>query len=111
VGVAFGAGWSPCIGPILGSILMYAASEAQVSRGLVLLGAYSLGLAIPFLLAAVAIERFLVAFQAVRRHLVWVERVAGAVLVVVAALMITNYMSVITNVLQGWTPAALRRFL
>jgi cytochrome c-type biogenesis protein len=111
VGVAFGAGWSPCIGPILGSILMYAASEAQVSRGLVLLAAYSLGLAIPFLLAAVAIERFLVAFQAVRRHLVWVERVAGAVLVIVALLMITNYMSVITNVLQGWTPAALRNRL
>jgi cytochrome c-type biogenesis protein len=108
VGVAFAAGWSPCIGPILGSILTYAASQADVTRGVVLLGAYSLGLAVPFVIAAVAIEWFLSAFQAVRKHLVWVERVAGALLVVVGILMITNYLSVITNFLQAWTPAALR---
>ncbi len=111
VGVAFGAGWTPCIGPILGSILTYAATQAQVSRGVALLGAYSMGLAVPFVLSAVAVERFLAAFAVIRRHLVWVSRVSGAVLVVVAILMITDYMSVLTGVLQGWTPTALKQRL
>lgn len=111
VGVAFGAGWTPCIGPILGSILTYAATQQELSRGVILLGAYSLGLAVPFVIAAVAIEWFLTAFQAVRRHMLWVTRVAGAVLVVVAVLMITDYMAVLTGALQGWTPTALRNLL
>jgi len=111
VGIAFGAGWTPCIGPILGSILTYAATQAQVSRGVALLGAYSLGLAVPFVLAAVAVERFLAAFAIVRGHIFWVSRVAGAVLVLVAVLMISDYMSVLTGVLQGWTPNALKQLL
>jgi cytochrome c-type biogenesis protein len=82
-----------------------------VSRGVALLAAYSLGLAVPFVLAAVAVEWFLTAFQAVRRHMVWVTRVAGAVLVLVAFLMITDYLTVLTGILQGWTPTALRNFL
>jgi cytochrome c-type biogenesis protein len=111
VGIAFGAGWTPCIGPILGSILTYAATQNDVSRGVALLGAYSLGLAVPFVLSAVAIEWFLRAFDAIKRHMVWVTRVSGALLVVVALLMITDYMTVITGTLQGWTPAALRNLL
>ena len=111
VGVAFGAGWTPCIGPILGSILTYAASQGDLSRGVLLLAAYSLGLAIPFILAAVAMERFLSAFHVLKRRMVWVNRVSGAVLVVVAMLMITNTMVAITNSLQGWTPAVLRNLL
>ena len=111
VGVAFGAGWTPCIGPILGSILTYAASQGDVSRGVLLLAAYSLGLAIPFVLAAVAMERFLTAFHVLKRRMVWVNRVSGAVLVVVAMLMITNTMVAITNSSQGWTPAVLRNLL
>ena len=111
VGIAFGAGWTPCIGPILGSILTYAATQAEVSRGVALLGAYSLGLALPFVIAAVAVERFLEAFAVIRRHLVWVTRTAGAVLVVVALLMITDYLTVLTSILQGWTPNALKQLL
>jgi cytochrome c-type biogenesis protein len=111
VGIAFGAGWTPCIGPILGSILTFAATEGEVSRGAVLLAAYSLGLAVPFLLAAVAIERFLVAFNAIKRHMVWVTRVSGALLVVVAVMMITDYMSVLTGLMRGWTPDALKNLL
>jgi cytochrome c-type biogenesis protein len=111
VGFAFGAGWTPCIGPILGSILTYAATQGEVSRGVVLLGAYSLGLAVPFVLAAVAIERFLVAFDAIKRHMVWVTRISGALLVVVAVLMITDYMSVLTGALRGVTPAFLKNLL
>jgi cytochrome c-type biogenesis protein len=111
VGIAFGAGWTPCIGPILGSILTYAATQGSVSRGVVLLGAYSLGLAVPFVLAAVAIERFLQAFDAIKRHMVWVTRVSGLLLVAVALLMITDYMSVLTGWLRGWTPDALKNLL
>ncbi|MDB4874597.1 MAG: cytochrome c biosis protein transrane region [Gemmatimonadetes bacterium] len=111
VGIAFGAGWTPCIGPILGSILTYAASQGDLSRGVVLLGAYSLGLAIPFVLAAVAMERFLSAFSVLKSRMVWVNRLSGAVLVVVALLMITNYLVVITNAMQGWTPDFLRNVL
>ena len=111
VGLAFGAGWTPCIGPILGSILTYAATQADLSRGVALLGAYSFGLAIPFVLAAIALERFLRAFSRLRQHLVWVNRLSGAMLVLVALLMITNYLTVITSLLQGWTPAALRNLL
>jgi cytochrome c-type biogenesis protein len=111
VGVAFGAGWTPCIGPILGSILTYAAQQADLTRGLVLLGAYSLGLAVPFVLAAVLMERFLTAFEALRSRMVWVNRVSGAVLVVVGLLMISNYLIVITNVMQRWTPSALKNLL
>src|SRR5690349_12048506 len=108
VGIAFGAGWTPCIGPILGSILTYAATQAEVSRGVGLLGAYSLGLAVPFVLAAVAIERFVAVFQRMRSGMVWVSRISGALLVVVAVLMLTDYLTVITGVLQAWTPAALK---
>jgi len=111
VGVAFGAGWTPCIGPILGAILTYAASQADVSRGVMLLGAYSLGLALPFVLAAVAIERFVALFQRMRAGMVWMSRISGAMLVIVAVLMITGYMTVITGVLQSWTPAALKNLL
>ena len=111
VGLAFGAGWTPCIGPILSSILAYAATQAELSRGLLLLGAYSLGLAVPFVLAAIAVEWFLRAFERLRAHMIWVTRFSGALLVVVGVLLITNYLTVITAVMQAWTPAALRGVL
>src|SRR5690606_26634929 len=90
VGIAFGAGWSPCIGPILGAILTMAANEADLGRGLTLLLTYSLGLAVPFLLAAVMVERFLAFFAKHRGKMVWVNRIAGALLVLVGVLMVTN---------------------
>jgi len=108
VGIAFGAGWSPCIGPILGGILTYTATQAELQRGLVLLGAYSLGLAIPFVIAAVAVERFIAVFQRYRSRLIWVDRVAGVLLIVVGVLMLTNYMTALSGYLQGLTPNALR---
>jgi cytochrome c-type biogenesis protein len=108
VGVAFGAGWTPCIGPILGAILTYNLSAADTGRGTVLLAAYSLGLAVPFVLAAVAIPQFLAAFRRLRAHLGVVSRVSGALLVAVGLLMVTNYFGVITTLLQGFTPDAIR---
>jgi cytochrome c-type biogenesis protein len=104
VGIAFGAGWSPCIGPILGAILTMAANEADLQRGMVLLGAYSLGLAVPFLLAAVMVERFLAAFAKLRNRMVWVNRFAGALLILVGVLMVTNRFTMLATWLQAWTP-------
>src|SRR5207342_800108 len=81
VGMAFAAGWTPCIGPILGGVLTYTASSADLNRGLILLLAYSLGLALPFLLAALMIDRFMSLFQRYRGALVWMSRASGLLLV------------------------------
>ena len=108
VGAAFGAGWTPCIGPILGSILTVTAGTAELPRGLALLGAYSLGLAVPFVLAAVAVERFLAAFKRIRPYLGAVTRVSGVLLVVAGVLMITGYFTALAQSLQALTPDALR---
>lgn len=108
VGMAFAAGWTPCIGPILGGVLTYTASSADLNRGLVLLFAYSLGLAVPFLLAALMIDRFMDLFQKYRGALVWISRASGALLVLVGILMITGSMTMLSAWLQGFTPEALR---
>lgn len=108
VGMAFAAGWTPCIGPILGGVLTYTASSADLDRGLVLLFAYSLGLAVPFLLAALMIDRFMDLFQRYRGALIWISRASGALLIIVGILMITGSMTVLSAWLQGFTPDALR---
>lgn len=108
VGMAFAAGWTPCIGPILGGVLTYTASSSDLNRGLLLLFAYSLGLAVPFVLAAVMIDRFMTLFQKYRGALVWMSRISGVLLIAVGVLMITDSMTVITSWLQQWTPEVLR---
>jgi cytochrome c-type biogenesis protein len=108
VGVAFGAGWTPCIGPILGAILTYNLSAADTGRGTALLAAYSLGLAVPFVLAAIAIPQFLAAFRRIRAHLGTLSRVSGVLLVAVGVLMLTSYFTALSSVLQQWTPDAIR---
>jgi len=107
-GMAFGAGWTPCIGPILGSILLYTSSQADFGRGLSLLLAYSLGLAIPFLVAAGALEAFLGWFQRFRKYIGWVERIAGALLVVVGVMMMFGLFTLLSGWLQGLTPEFLK---
>jgi cytochrome c-type biogenesis protein len=106
--MAFAAGWTPCIGPILGAVLTYTASSADLNRGLVLLSAYSLGLAVPFVLAALMIERFMHLFQKYRGFMVWTSRVAGALLIVVGVMMLTDTMRLLTQWLQPFTPEFLR---
>jgi len=108
VGMAFAAGWTPCIGPILGAVLTYTASSADLNHGLGLLLAYSLGLAVPFLLAAVMIDRFVVVFQRYSRAMAWTSRIAGGLLVVVGILMVTDQMRVLSQWLSGLTPELLR---
>ena len=108
VGIAFGAGWTPCLGPILGAILTYTAATADLSRGLPLLLAYSLGLALPFLLAAVAVERFLATVTRFRPYLARVSQVSGVLLILVGTLMMFDMFTIMGTYLQSMTPAALR---
>jgi cytochrome c-type biogenesis protein len=111
VGMAFGAGWTPCIGPVLGGILGLAATSSDVSRGMQLLAVYSAGLAVPFLIAAVAVESFLDWFQRFRRYLPWVMRLSGILLIVVGALLVTGEFTRLAGWLQGLTPDFLREQL
>ena len=104
VGIAFGAGWTPCLGPILSSILLYTSTQADFTRGMWLLLAYSLGLAVPFLLSAVAIERFTAFFQRMRRQMVWISRASGVVMIVIGVMLVTNYFTVLASWLTTLTP-------
>jgi cytochrome c-type biogenesis protein len=108
VGMAFAAGWTPCIGPVLGAILGLAATSDDLTRGMLLLGFYSAGLAVPFLLAAWGVESFLGWFQRFRRYLPWVMRASGALLVFVGVLLLTGEFTRLAGWLQGLTPEALR---
>jgi len=90
IGIAFAFGWTPCIGPILGAILALAAQEETISSGTLLLAVYSLGLGVPFLIAAAFIGPFLRWARAFRRHIGLVEKTMGALLVVVGGMMITG---------------------
>jgi cytochrome c-type biogenesis protein len=108
VGMAFGAGWTPCIGPVLGAILGLAATSQDLGRGMLLLGTYSAGLAVPFLVAAVALDAFLDWFQRFRRYLPWVMRVSGVLLILVGALMATGEFTRLAGWLQQFTPEVLR---
>ncbi len=111
VGMAFAAGWVPCLGPILGTILGLAATQADFSRGMLLLAAYSAGLAVPFLAAAFALEGFLAWFQRFRRHLNTVKIVSGVMLVLVGVLMASGEFTRLAAWLQGITPEFLREHL
>ena len=111
VGVAFGAGWTPCIGPILGGILTYTATEADFATGIGLLFTYAIGLAVPFLLSAMAVERLIELTRAYSKHLVWVSRISGALVLALGILMATGYLPLLTGFLQGLTPDLLRQRL
>lgn len=93
LGLAFAFGWTPCIGPQLGAILSLAASESSVARGTLLLGVYAAGLGIPFLLAAMFLTRSMVLMNRMKRHMKTIERVMGALLLVVGIALITGAFS------------------
>jgi cytochrome c-type biogenesis protein len=111
VGMAFAAGWTPCIGPVLGAILGLAATSNDVTRGMLLLAVYSAGLAVPFLIAAVAVDSFLDWFQRFRRFLPWVMRISGVMLVLVGVLLVSGEFTRLAGWLQGLTPEFLREQL
>ena len=108
VGIAFGAGWTPCIGPVLGGILSLASATASVGRGIGLLLAYSAGLALPFLVAALAIDHFLAFFARMRAGLAWVSRISGVLLIIVGVLLASGWFTMLATWLQRLTPAALQ---
>ena len=90
LGLAFAFGWTPCIGPILGTILTLAASEGSVARGTTLLGVYALGLGLPFLIAAAFFPRFTRLMRWMRQHMERIERIMGLLLWTVGLLMLTG---------------------
>ncbi len=104
VGVAFAAGWTPCIGPILASILLYASTSDNVTSGIVLLIAYSLGLGLPFLLSALAFNTFLTYFAKFNRYLRIVSIVSGIFLVIIGLLLVFDYLSLISQYLNMILP-------
>lgn len=99
VGVAFGAGWTPCIGPVLGTILLYAGLEGTALHGMGLLTAYGLGLGLPFIVAAVTFNWFLVSLKGVRQWAGHLEKVAGTLLIVLGVLMVTGHFATLSAAL------------
>lgn len=104
MGMAFAFGWSPCVGPILGSILMMAANSGQVERGALLLGAYSLGLGVPFVLVAVLLGKVRPVLNWLNRHSLVINRVAGVVLMVLGALILTGRIGMVVGFLSRYLP-------
>lgn len=90
LGLAFAAGWTPCIGPQLGTILSLAAQTDSIGRGTILLGIYAVGLGLPFLLSALFIEHAMGAMNRLKRHMGWIERSMGILLLVVGVMMVTG---------------------
>jgi len=100
VGFAFAFGWTPCIGPILATILVFAGAQETVLKGVLLLAVYSLGLAVPFLLTSLGVDRFLGFYTKFRRHLHTVEVVSGVLLIAVGVLIFMNNLKLLSGYLS-----------
>ena len=104
VGMAFGFGWTPCIGPILSGILTIAASKSTVGEGVLLLAVYSAGLGVPFFLTSLAIDKFFAASAKVRRYYRAIEIFAGVLLIVMGVLLFTGRYTIIIRWLTPYLP-------
>ena len=104
VGFAFGFGWTPCIGPILGSILALAAVEDSINKGVLLLFFYSLGLAIPFVLSGYLIQRFMIFSKNLKKKMQLISKIGGGLLLITGILMITNQLQALGFYLLEYIP-------
>jgi cytochrome c-type biogenesis protein len=100
-GMAFGAGWTPCIGPILTSILLLAGQSGKAGIAVLYLACYSLGLGLPFLLAAVFFDRFLVSAARLKRHFPAIKKISGVLLIVIGILILTGRFTALNILIQG----------
>ncbi|HIJ96708.1 MAG TPA: cytochrome c biogenesis protein CcdA [Desulfuromonadales bacterium] len=103
VGIAFAAGWTPCIGPILAAILAVAATEENVYQGIILLLLYSLGLGVPFFLSALAMHRFLIVFNRFKKYIPVFEKMTGVFLMLIGVLIYTNWLTRLSGYLTIFT--------
>ena len=103
VGITFAAGWTPCVGPILGSILLFAGTRQTAGEGVVLLAVYSAGLGVPFLLSGLGVGYFFRFYPSFRRYFHGVEIASSAMLLLVGVLLISNYLNAISAYLIYWT--------
>ncbi|GAA4853803.1 cytochrome c biogenesis CcdA family protein [Kitasatospora sp. NPDC048365] len=103
LGVVFGLGWTPCIGPTMGAIQSLAFTQASAGRGALLMAVYCLGLGVPFVLAALAFRKALGAFGWIKQHYQWVMRIGGGMLVAVGLLLVTGAWDAMVNQLQYLT--------
>lgn len=103
LGIVFVLGWTPCVGPILAGVLAIASQENSVNQGILLLLTYSLGLWIPFMVAALAINETMAAIKKAGKYFVWIERIAGVLLMLIGLALITDNMTRITAFLLGLT--------
>jgi len=99
VGMAFGAGWTPCVGPILGAILAMAATTQDVLKGIILLTFYSAGLGLPFFLSAVILHKFFEYFKTIRKYFKVISIIGGVLLIIVGILLISGYFSTLSSYL------------
>lgn len=97
VGIGFEAGWTPCIGPILAGILTSAASSSSLTTGIQLLTVYSAGLAVPFFISALVLDKFLEIFQKFKKWLPWVNRTSGIILVILGIILLTGYLTILVG--------------
>jgi cytochrome c-type biogenesis protein len=100
IGFAFAFGWTPCVGPVLTVILTFAAAQDSVTKGVILLAIYSMGLAVPFLLTAVLLERFLKFYSRFRAHMHAIEVASGALLIALGVLLVLGRFTIISNYLS-----------